>query len=67
VPSVDEILSALAEVQLRLWLLADNGSDGWYAVLCDQGSPNKQWHGNGATAQDALARALEDAGVKVDG
>jgi hypothetical protein len=67
VPTVDEILGALADVGLCLWLLADNGSEGWYAVLCDQASPNQQWHGNGATAQDALARALEDAGVKVDG
>lgn len=65
--TVDEILAALADVGLRLWLLADNGSEGWYAVLCEHISPATQYHGNGATAQDSLARALEDAGVKVDG
>jgi hypothetical protein len=67
VPTVDEILTALADVGLRLWILADNGSEGWYAVLCEAADPSRQHNGNGATAQDALARALEDAGVKVDG
>lgn len=66
-PTVDEILSCLADVSLRLWILSDNGSEGWYAVLCEVAHPNIQFHGNGATAVDALARALEDAGVKVDG
>lgn len=66
-PSIDEILAALPDVGLRLWLLGDNGSEGWYAVLCEDKHPATQFHGNGATAVDALARALEDAGVKVDG
>lgn len=66
-PTVDEILAALHEVGLRLWILSDNAGDGgWYAVVCDASHPNQQWHGNGATASDALARALEDAGVKVN-
>lgn len=67
-PTVDEILTALPQVGLRLWILADNGDDGgWYAVVCDADRPSQQWHGNGATAVDALARALQDAGVQVDG
>lgn len=62
----DEILAALPQVGLRLWILGDQGNEGWYAVVNEIGQPTKQYHGNGATAQDALARALEDAGVKVD-
>lgn len=65
-PTVDEILASLDQAGLRLWLLGDNGSEGWYAVLCEPARPNVQFSGNGATAVDALARALEDAGVKVD-
>lgn len=65
--SIDDIFAALPQVDLCLWILSDNGSDGWYAALCEEGRPSVQFHGNGATAADALARALEDAGVKVDG
>jgi hypothetical protein len=65
-PTVDEILAALPQVGFRLWILADNGTGGWYAVVCEDKNPATQFHGNGATAVDALARALEDAGVKVD-
>lgn len=65
-PTVDEILGCLAEVGLLLWLLGDTGDEGWYCVLAEIGHPNVRFTGNGATAVDALARALEDAGVKVD-
>lgn len=66
-PTVDEILAALHDVGLRLWILSDNAGDGgWYAVFAEIRHPDKQFHGNGATAVDALARALENAGVKVD-
>lgn len=66
-PTVDEILAALPQVGFRLWMLADNGTAGWYAVVCEDKEPATQYHGNGETALAAMARALEDAGVKVDG
>lgn len=64
---MDDLFAALPSVGLQLWLLADNGSEGWYCVLNDVGHPAAQHHGNGETAIAALAGALEDAGVKVNG
>lgn len=60
----DEILAALPEVGLRLWILADNGVD-WYAVVNVPAHPTQQWHANAPTAVDALIGALKSAGVDV--
>lgn len=34
----DEILAALPDVGLQLWMLCDNGDEGWYCVLHKRGS-----------------------------
>lgn len=63
---VDELLAALPNVGLQLWLLGDSGSDGWYCVLNEIGRPVMQHSGNGATAAEALSSALSDAGVNLE-
>lgn len=61
---VDELLAALPEVGLRLWILADNGEN-WYCVVHVPAHPMTQWHANAPTAAEALIGALESAGIKV--
>lgn len=62
---VDELLAALPEVGLRLWILADNGAD-WYCVVNAIGHPMQQWYANAPTAAAALTGALIAAGIQVD-
>ena len=64
-----EILDALPQVGLQLWMLCDNGAEGWYCVLCERGSVPK-WEvldgrGRGATAAAALTEALAKFGVEI--
>lgn len=61
---VDEMLAALPEVQLRLWILADNGGD-WYCVVSPYNSPFPQHYANAPTAAGALIGALQAAGIEV--
>lgn len=67
---VDEILEALPEVGLQLWMLCDNGKEGWYCVLHGRGSVPKDndpntGYGNGETALAALVEACGRCGVDV--
>lgn len=64
--AVDEILEALPAVGLQLWLLSDNGAEGWYAVISAPGNAATGKHGNGATAAAALIEALGRHGVNVE-
>lgn len=66
---VDEILEALPEVGLQLWMLCDNGPDGWYCVLHDRGA-TPDWDkvdgtGRGPSPLDALVEACGRFGVDV--
>lgn len=66
----DELLAALPEVGLQLWMLCDNGPGGWYCVIHGRGSvprdndPNSGW-GNGETPAAALIEALGRCGIQV--
>lgn len=67
--TVDELLTAMEDVGLQLWMLCDNGAEGWYCVLHDRDKPCVEPYrhdGNGATAVEALAMALRDAGVEIE-
>lgn len=61
----DELLAALPDVGLQLWILSDNGEEGWYAIICEPGNAATGRHGNGATAAAALIEALKAHGVEV--
>lgn len=65
-PTVDEMLGAIAEVGLRLWILCDNGAEGWYCVTHDVGNVANQHAGNGATAVEAMVASLKNAGIEID-
>lgn len=65
---LDEVLAAMPEAGLRVWMLADNGEEGWYAMIHEIGkSPVGQYayYGNGETALKALVIAVCAAGIEV--
>lgn len=67
---VDEILEALPEVELQLWMLADNGAErGWYCVLHKRGSVPKDDDpdaGRAPTPLGALVAACGAWGINVE-
>lgn len=63
---LDELLDALPQVGLRLWLMCDNTTEGWYCVLNEEASRSTQFYGNGATAVEAIVAALKLAGVDME-
>lgn len=64
----DEILAALPDIGLQLWMLADNGAEGWYCVLHPRGSvpDNDKEPGRGAAPLEALVAACAAWGVNVE-
>lgn len=70
--TVDELLEALPEVGLRLWMLDQSvggitgGGDGWHASLYDPAHPLTRFEADGATPVAALAESLRLAGVNVE-
>lgn len=64
---VDEILEALPSVDLQLWMLADNGAEGWYCVLHPRGGvpDNNREAGRGPTPLDAMVAACAVWGINV--
>lgn len=67
---LDEILEALPEVGLQVWMICDNGKEGWYVVLHGRGSVPKDndpntGYGNGETALEAMVAACVACGVDV--
>lgn len=65
----DEILAALPDVGLQLWMLADNGpAEGWYCVLHKRGSvpDNDKAPGRGPGPLEALVAACAAWGVNVE-
>jgi hypothetical protein len=63
---LDELLDALPQVGLRLWLMCDNVTEGWYCVLNEEAHRSTQFYGNGATAVEAIVAALQLAGVELE-
>lgn len=66
---VDEILEALPEVELQLWMLCDNGAEhGWYCVLHPRGGvpDNDKDAGRGASPLEALVAACAIWGINVE-
>lgn len=62
----DELLEALPEVGLKLWMLDQTG-EGWHAAVYDPLYPLSTRHdGEGATPAEALTNALKAAGVNVE-
>lgn len=62
----DEILGALAEVGLRLWMLDQIDDGRWHAAVYNPLDPLKsRVEGEGDTPADALTAALKEAGVDV--
>jgi hypothetical protein len=67
VPTVDEILTALAGIGFLVWRLDQGNDESWSTVLEDtQADPLAHYRGNGATALEALLVALGRAGIKVE-
>jgi hypothetical protein len=65
--TVDGILTALADIEFTVWRMDQDESRGWFIVLEDtQASPVAHYRGNGATALEALTRALRLAGVEIE-
>lgn len=66
-PTVDELLAALPDVGLRLWMLDHDGVSVWHAAVCDSKAPGtNRWDGLGGTPCHALQAALLSAGVVVE-
>lgn len=63
---LDELLAALPEVGLQIWLMCDNDTEGWYCVLNEKAHRSNQFYGNGATAVEAITAALKLAGVEME-
>lgn len=67
---LDDLVQAMDDVGLQVWMLCDNGKEGWYAAIHNKGSvyaaPGQGFHGNGPTAARALLAALADAGCTVE-
>jgi hypothetical protein len=62
----DELLEALPEVGLKLWMLDQTG-EGWHAAVYDPLNPlTSRQEGEGATPAEALTNALKAAGVNVE-
>lgn len=61
---LDEILEALPEVGLRLWMLDQTGG-GWHAAVYDAAHPLTQHEAEGTTPLEAMAGACRAAGVDV--
>lgn len=65
-PTVDELLEALPEVGLQLWMLDQCDANVWHAAVCDPKAPGKdRWDGVGGTPCHALQAALLSAGVNI--
>lgn len=64
-PTVDELLAALPDVGLRLWMLDQCDANWWHASLCESASPTARFEADAATPGDALAAALAKAGVNI--
>lgn len=64
----DEIFALLPEAGLQLWILADNGDEGWYCVLNKRGSvpDNDKAPGRGPGPLEALVGACGAWGVNVE-
>lgn len=66
-PTVDEILTALAGIGFLVWRLDQTSEGTWHTVLEDtQADPLAHYRGDGATALEALLGALGRAGIKVE-
>lgn len=65
-PTVDELLAALPDVGLRLWMLDQADVNWWHASLCESASPTTRFEADAATPGDALAGALAKAGVVIE-
>lgn len=65
---LDDLVTAMGEVGLQVWMLCDNGAEGWYCALHNKGSTyaSQGFHGNGPTAARAMLEALKDAGCTVE-
>lgn len=62
---LDEILEALPDVGLRLWMLDQVGA-GWHAAVYDPQHPNSsRCEADGETAIAAMVEACRKAGVDV--
>lgn len=64
--TLDELIGCLPDVGLRLWLMCDNSTDGWYCVVNEAVNPSNQFYGNGETAIEAICAALKLAGVELE-
>lgn len=60
----DELLAALPDVGLRLWMLTQTEA-GWSAAVYDPKHPMNRWEAEAYTPAAALVCALRDAGVEV--
>lgn len=61
----DELLAALPEVGLGLWMLDQVGAV-WHAAVFDPKRPVMRWEGEGYSPATALMAALADAGVVLE-
>lgn len=63
---LDEVLAALPGIGFLVWRLDQGGDGAWHTVLEDtQADPLAHYRGDGATALDAVTKALGAAGVDV--
>lgn len=65
-PTVDELLEALPQVGLQLWMLDQADANWWHAALCESASPTARFEADAATPGAALAAALAKAGVVIE-
>lgn len=62
---VDELLAALPDVGLGLWMLDQTG-EGWHAAVYEPRHPTARFEATGATPAAALTAALSLAGVAIE-
>lgn len=65
-PTVDELLAALPDVGLHLWMLDQADANWWHASLCEYDSPTTRFEADAATPGDAMTAALAKAGVVIE-
>lgn len=63
-PTLEELVTALPDVGLRLWMLTQT-EGGWSAAVYDPLHPLQRWEAEAQTPGEAVTNALQAAGVDI--